>query len=132
MLRVTVDNLLPLLDPSLLVGHAADALGVLVQVAVLGTHVLGLPPPGLDGLLEAPDAGGSELDVGAGQTVPGHDGGGVLVPDGSEHGEAEWFEGELVTEGLEGEAFALGGGVEVAEFLDVEALAGGVLEEEYG
>lgn len=97
-------------------------------MAVLGALALGLPAAGLDGGFEAADTRGTELEIGAGEVVALHDGGGVVVPDGAEEVEAEGLEGEFVAEGLEGEVVA--GGVELFELGDVELGAGGLLEEE--
>lgn len=80
---------LPLLGPATCVGQSANTLCVLPQVAILGTLALGFPTTGLDGWFEAVDSGWAELDVGAGDVVAGHDGGGVFVPDGAEHVEAK-------------------------------------------
>lgn len=96
-------------------------------MAVLGTLSLGLPAARLDGGLEAVDAGGAELDLGAGELVALHQGGRVGVPDGTEHVEAKGLEGELVAEGLEGEVVARR--VELLELGDVDFLAGCLLKE---
>ena len=127
MLQVGV---LPLLGPATSIGQSANTLGVLPQVAILGTLAFGFPTTGLDGRFEAVDSGWAELDVRAGDVVAGHDGGGVFVPDGAEHVEAKGGEAELVAEGLDGEAVA--GGVCLLEFGDVNGLAGLLFEEDDG
>lgn len=73
-------------------------------MAVLGALSLGFPATRLDGRLEAVDARRTQFDVGAGQVVAGHDGRRVLVPDGTEHVEADGLHLELVAERLEREA----------------------------
>lgn len=119
--------LLPPLGPSAAIRQALDALRVLPQVPVRGTLSLGLPAARLDRRLQAVDARRPELDVCAGDAVAGHDGGGVVVPDGAEHVEADGREAELVAERLEREAVA--GGVQLLELGDVDGGAGFLLQQ---
>lgn len=96
-------------------------------MSVRGTLPLGLPAAGLDRRLQAVDASGPELDVRAGDVVAGHDGGGVVIPDGAEHVEAYGGEAEFVAERLEREAVSCG--VQLLELGDVDGLTRFLLQQ---
>src|SRR3569833_798082 len=120
--RVSLPHKLPL--------GRVDPPSILPEVPVLGALPLGLPAPGLARRLERGNVDALVLNVSAGDGELAHDAVRVVVPEAAEHGEAGGLEVELVAEAAHGEAVAVG--VQVAESLGVERLAGLLLEDDDG